>query len=150
MVWMVLGIPLTAVMVGGVLLTMSIKSYDGLVVDDYYKHGKEINLVLDRKLNAEKHRLEADIAFDAANNVEMTLAHDDTFRRPDQITFRLMHRTRAGRDESTTLIRYADGVYRGKLTAATDGVWIAQIETADWRIVGNIRLPLNRFSLSAI
>ena len=45
-VWLVVGIPLSAVIMGGVILYFSIVSFDGLVVDDYYTEGKKINRVL--------------------------------------------------------------------------------------------------------
>ena len=43
-----IGIPLSAVIMGIVMLTLAIQSWSGLVVDDYYRKGKQINRVLAR------------------------------------------------------------------------------------------------------
>ena len=48
LVWMLIAIPLSAVIMGVVMITLAIQSYSGLVVDDYYKKGKQINRVLAR------------------------------------------------------------------------------------------------------
>ena len=48
LVWLLIAIPAAAVIMGIVMLTLAIKSYSGLVIDDYYKHGKQINRVLAR------------------------------------------------------------------------------------------------------
>ncbi len=50
--WLVIAIPLAAVIVGSILLTISIQTFDGLVEDDYYKKGKEIDRVLKRDMAA--------------------------------------------------------------------------------------------------
>ena len=149
MVWMVLMIPLSAVIVGMFMLTMSIRSYDGLVVDDYYKHGKEINRVLDRKQFAMSHDLKAEVAIGENQEVKVVLGHQDGFEKPEKIDFRLLHRTRAGRDQVVQLTQYGDGVYRGRFPEQVDGVWFAQLETEQWRIVGNVDLPVKQFYLAA-
>ena len=48
LVWLLIAIPFTAVVMGVVMMTLAIQSYSGLVVDDYYKKGKQINRVLAR------------------------------------------------------------------------------------------------------
>ena len=47
-VWLLIAIPLTAVIVGFVGLALAIRSDDGMVEDDYYKQGMTINRMLDR------------------------------------------------------------------------------------------------------
>ncbi len=48
LVWMLIAIPFSAVIMGVVMITLAIQSWSGLVVDDYYKKGKQINRVLAR------------------------------------------------------------------------------------------------------
>jgi hypothetical protein len=48
LVWLLIAIPFSAVVMGVVMITLAIQSYSGLVVDDYYKKGKQINRVLAR------------------------------------------------------------------------------------------------------
>ena len=47
-VWLLIAIPLTAVIVGFVGLALAIRSDDGMVEDDYYRQGMAINRMLDR------------------------------------------------------------------------------------------------------
>ena len=149
MVWMIIAIPLSAVLVGSFMLTMSIKSYDGLVVDDYYKQGKEINRVLTRNENARRYNLTAIANMTKSRQLVVGLHHNDDFSLPKSIEFKFLHRTRAGKDQVHQLTRYADGLYRAPLPKGLDGIWKMQIETGDWRIVGNATLPQdNHFTLS--
>ena len=48
-VWMVISFPLAAVIAGTITIYLAIVSFDGLVVDNYYQRGLEINKVLDRE-----------------------------------------------------------------------------------------------------
>jgi hypothetical protein len=67
-VWLMIAFPLAAVIGGIVTIYLAVTTSDGLVVDDYYRHGKTINRVLARDRAAAEHGLEARIALDAANN----------------------------------------------------------------------------------
>ena len=52
LVWLVIAFPAIAVVGGISLLILSINIDTGVVVDDYYKKGKEINMVLTRDKKA--------------------------------------------------------------------------------------------------
>ena len=67
MVWMVIAIPASAVIVGSILLTLSITTFDGLVEDDYYKKGKEINQVLERDEFALEKEISAEVGIKTCN-----------------------------------------------------------------------------------
>ena len=69
MVWLVIAIPLSAVIVGMIMLTISIQTFDGLVEDDYYKKGKEINQVLARDEFALSNGITAMVTLDAQTGV---------------------------------------------------------------------------------
>ncbi|MCK7576724.1 MAG: FixH family protein [Chromatiales bacterium] len=45
MVWFVIAIPLTSVFTGFTMLYLAESGKDGMVVDDYYRKGKEINML---------------------------------------------------------------------------------------------------------
>ena len=62
MVWLAISIPLSAVIYGIFFLTVSITSFDGMVVDDYYKVGKQINRELKRDKAAQTHGLRAQVS----------------------------------------------------------------------------------------
>lgn len=140
MVWMVIAIPATAVLVGFLLLGLSIRHYDGLVEDDYYKRGKEINRVLARDQLAVRHAIAARLRV-AADELVLDLSHDGRLTVPPTLVLRLLHRTRSGLDRSVLLTAGPDGRYRGQLDGATDGRWVIQLETARWRVTGYLERP---------
>ena len=143
MVWMIIAIPLTAVVLGVVLITLSVVTYDGLVVDDYYKHGKEINLVLARDHEASRLGVSAELSFDLVKR-EFAVTVDRGGKDIDLNTARIrfMHPTRAGEDKSVTI----DAEHTGMATTVAlpplaAGRWIIELGTEAWRLVGTIRLP---------
>ena len=141
MVWMVILIPVSAVIVGAVMLTFAIRSDDGLVVDDYYKQGKEINRVLARTEEAARLGVVASIQFDQLGQVQIHLDQKFQADPMSAVTLSLVHRTRAGLDRKSTLIRYADGIYRGQMTLPDTGVWAVQLEADHWRVTGTMAQP---------
>ncbi len=141
MVWMIIAIPSTAVVVGMIMLSMSIRSYDGLVADDYYKRGKEINRVLVRDQLAKEHAIGATLAVDDSN-VVLDLRHDGRLSFPATLELKFLHRTRAGRDRAILLTAGPDGRYHGHIEHGASGRWFIQLETARWRVSGEADLPL--------
>ena len=61
MVWLIIMIPFSAVIMGGVLLTLAVSSDDGLVTDDYYKKGLQINRTLERDALAASYEIAGEI-----------------------------------------------------------------------------------------
>ncbi len=141
-VWMLIAIPLTAVIVGFVSLALAIRSDDGMVEDDYYRRGKEINRVLARDQAAVSHGLESRVELDDAHHellVRLTASHIVTL--PDNIELKFLHATRAGLDRSLILPRHADGTYRAPLPELALGHWNVQLAAQDWRLVGSLFVP---------
>lgn len=141
MVWMIIGIPLSSVIMGGVLLWLSIVSYDGLVADDYYKRGLEINRVLDRDRVAQQLGLSAALRMDAGGTRLLLVAAGSDFRSPARLELALSYATRAGRDHHVTLNQVSPGDYAGPVLELDDGRWYVQAATDDWRITGTLDLP---------
>jgi hypothetical protein len=141
MVWMIIAIPLSAVIMGGVMLSLSISSFDGLVADDYYKKGKEINRVLERDSYARAYDLSAVVTINPSGEVLAELKHEPGLLRPDQIQLKLLHRTRSGLDKTVPLEAFGNQHYRGNLEALVASHWLVQLETDTWRINGQATLP---------
>lgn len=137
--WLVVLTPLAAVVGGFVTLYLAATTYDGLVVDDYYRHGKEINRVLARDEAAARRGLSARLTLQReARLVEVELRGVNS---PTRLEVRFLHATRAGLDRILILPRMADGVYRAALPELAAGRWNVQIAAEDWRLVGRMRLP---------
>lgn len=143
-VWMVLTIPALAVLGGIAMITIAIVSDDGLVVDDYYQRGKQINRVLERDRVAATLQLHAELAIDAQHAVRVKLQSAVNAPLPKRVDLNLAFATRAGLDQVIVLERTAYGHYAGELSRALiDGRWYAQLQTERWRLVGALRSPLD-------
>lgn len=142
LVWLLISFPLTAVIAGFFTLYLAIISSDGLVVDDYYQRGKEINKSLARDHAAAQHGLRASVTLDVAKQevvVQLSAARQQPL--PDVLNVRWLHATRAGFDRTQTLIRVPDGSYHNAFPDLAPGHWYVQIEAQDWRLQGSLRVP---------
>ncbi len=139
LVWLIIGIPLSSVIVGMIMLILSIRSFDGLVADDYYKRGKEINLVLKRDQYARQHNINANVRLDSEKLlVEINIA--DVYSLPTEIEVQLLHPTQSGKDVAFQLSQKSPGVYAAELERLPSGRRIVQIGTPLWRLVTNVHI----------
>ncbi len=140
LVWLVILPPAAAVVAGLLTLFLALRTSDGLVVDDYYHEGLQINRLLHRDEEAVRLGLGADMALDTqSGEVSVMLrARDPDTPLPATLTLRLMHATRAGLDQLVTLRRQADGRYTGRHHVRAAEHWYAQIETSRWRLLQSI------------
>jgi hypothetical protein len=141
-VWLLIAIPLTAVIVGFVGLGLAISTDDGLVEDDYYRQGKQINRVLVRDRAATARGLESTVELDAARQeLRIRLTAHAPATLPDQIELKFLHATRGGLDRIFIAPRHANGIYRTPLPVLAPGRWNLQLAAQDWRLVGSLSVP---------
>lgn len=152
LVWMLIAIPLTAVIVGLTMLVIANRTHDGLVVDDYYKKGKEINMVLARDQAAARRGLRGDGHLNAAaQSVELNLTAAAAESLPEEIRLRWLHATRSGHDRDQLLMRGPRGRYAAAFPDLAPGHWYVQVEALDWRLQGSLHIPQEvRFELKAL
>ena len=141
MVWLIIGIPSTAVVVGMIMLTVSITTWSGLVVDDYYKKGKEINRVLARDKFAYELGLAAGFSLDEDGRVVIRFDPEVSVVPGDRIELQLVHATRPGLDGRIVLDNRNLGVLEGKLRLEGSGRWNLFLQTGDWRLTGSLQYP---------
>jgi hypothetical protein len=142
LVWMLIAIPAVAVVAGFVTLWLAITSDDGLVEDDYYKRGKEINRVLERDRAAARYGLEATIVVDPASGaMTVQLLAPRLPQPPAQLEVAFLHATRSGFDQRLVLPRDSDGRYRGRVSPLAPGHWHLQLAAGDWRLIGVTEVP---------
>ncbi|MDH3637734.1 MAG: FixH family protein [Gammaproteobacteria bacterium] len=148
-VWLVIAIPLSAVIAGVAILSFSIITNDGLVVDDYYRRGKEINRTLARDRTAITLGIKADVNLLVEDRrVRARLAANDLHRLPEIVHLLFLHPTQIGKDRTVVLTRGATGEYFGTLPALSRARWIVQLGTAQWRLNGSVSWPAQpNFSL---
>lgn len=140
-VWLLISLPMTAVIASMVTIYLAVSTSDGLVVDDYYKRGKAINVDLARDAAAARHELRADIDLDMRNNHVQLLLQGNIEPLPETLTLSLLHPTQAGYDQLLSLQHAGDGVYSGAIDEVGRGNWYLQLETVEWRLSGSMRMP---------
>ncbi len=144
-VWLLIALPLTAVIASFVTLGLAITSDDGVVEDDYYRRGKEINLVLARDQAAATRGLQGRVELDDAKHqllIRLTARAQATI--PDNVELKFLHATRSGIDHIMILARQSDGSYHAPLPQLAQGHWNVQLAAQDWRLVGSLRIPKER------
>ncbi len=141
LVWMLIAIPASAVIMGIVMLTLAVQSYSGLVVDDYYRHGKQINRVIARDRLAWELGLEAELALAADGTVRVAFVSGADLLPDGDIELAFVHATRPGLDRSLRLVRTGFGLYRGRVALEGSGRWNIALQTPDWRLTGSLRAP---------
>lgn len=157
MVWLIVCIPAIAVVMGAVMLYLAISTYDGLVSDDYYQKGLQINRSLERDERAESHGLSSLVTLDGGGGaVEILIEGDPGFVAPEIVNLRLFHATRPGLDKHIRLRRLGDGRYVAGVSKLAPGRWHVQLDADDWRLTGELtggdgalRLPLGRAAANA-
>ncbi|MCY4050396.1 MAG: FixH family protein [Gammaproteobacteria bacterium] len=133
-VWLIVGIPAIAVIVGAIVLTLSIVSYDGLVVDDYYKQGMGINQSIERTARAKELGIEATIEFAENALVEIQIISKPEYAPPESLTVAFRHATRSGFDQTVSANRYNNTTYHLYLPALLPGKWNIEIAADGWRV----------------
>jgi hypothetical protein len=135
MVWMIIMIPFSAVVMGAILLTLAVSSDDGLVSDDYYKKGLQINRSMERDALAGSYGLTAEVVLGAPDEMtEVSLAGNTEFQAPEIVHLRLFHATRPGLDRHLVMRRVASGRYVASGLRLEPGAWYAQLDAGGWRL----------------
>ena len=140
-VWLIIALPMTAVIASMFTIYKAVSTADGLVVDDYYKRGKAINMDLARDAAAARYQLKASIDIDLRDNRVQLLLESAAMESPATLTFSLLHPTQAGYDQVLVLQHRGDGVYAGDIDEMARGNWYLQLEADDWRLSGSMRIP---------
>lgn len=138
-VWLLIALPASAVLGGMVTIWIAVDSDDGLVVDEYYKRGLEINKKLDRDKAAVQYDLVAKIQIsEGQNNIRINFNSNDNFVSPTSIRLSFLHPTIKGHDQNLVLNSITKGIYEGALPSLINGNWYLQIEADDWRLLEDL------------
>lgn len=140
-VWMLIFIPFTAVIMGIIMMKLAIESDTGLVVDDYYKKGKQINQVIARDQAAAAMALNASIQFNTESKVIVNLKGNMELTLDETVTLGLFHSTKPGMDQSHSLEYMGNGTYMARIDPLDLGRWKVQLATESWRLTGSLHRP---------
>lgn len=151
--WILMAGPAAVVVAGIVTMWLAFSSEDGLVADDYYRQGLAINQTLARERTGAEMQIEARIGFSEDNaRIRLSLTIGSGTELPRTAQLRLVHPTRAGKDQVVLLQATAPGLYEGRLAAPEAGRWLLSLSDAGqtWRVRGVWRVPdENRVTLTA-
>lgn len=139
--WFLFGLPGVAVVAGITTVIIAATTFDGLVVDDYYKEGLAINRDLDKDHMAARLGLSAAMDFDLARG-KVSVVLDSKLPIPDQgaLTLNLIHPTRAHADVSIPLqAGTRPGHYEARFPPQARAIhWdlLLQPRHGHWRLLG--------------
>ena len=137
LVWLVIAFPFTAVVAGLATLWLAVRSADGLVVDDYYRQGLEINLDLARDARARALGLHLD-AQRVGDLLVVRLLGTTADQVPGRLRISLRHATRDALDRTLQVEAGTDGCYRMPVPGLMAGHWYLHVETPEWRLVDSL------------
>jgi hypothetical protein len=143
-VWLVAAIPAVAVIGGITTYAIAMATFDGLVEDDYYRRGLEINQVLVREQNAAARGLTAEVDFNQETGVFTINLGSKRGELPRALDVAFLHATRAGLDRRLEVPRRSAGTYVGRAPNLEAGRWHVHIEADDWRLREIIAVDLPR------
>lgn len=142
MVWLVILFPSLAVVGGIITIVIALNTEDGLVVDNYYKKGLEINK--DIRFDQTSKQLGISTFVDIntkSGEILATVSAEGPLSLSQELSFHLIHRTRSGQDQTTVLSRVGDSAeYRGYLKPPIiEGRWTIQVYAENhWRLRQNL------------
>jgi uncharacterized protein len=146
--WLLMAGPAVVVVAGFATLYLAVASEDGLVVDDYYRQGLAINATLAREERARSLGLNATLVLSPhRNGVQVSL--EGVSGLPSRLRLRLVHPTRAGQDQSVTLVFGPAATYAAALRPVEPGTWhvVVEDEVAGWRLAGTLLAGQDRMEL---
>ncbi len=145
--WLLMIPPLGAVLAGLYTLVLAVRSWDGLVSDDYYKEGLAIQQQIDRTARAAELGLQARVVL-REGRLTVWFEPGSKIALPPLITVRLIHPTQKGKDLQRNLV-IDQGRYWAPLELPTEGKWYIEIEdeSRQWRLSGTIHVPTEREEL---
>ncbi|MRI35414.1 hypothetical protein EOPP23_20860 [Endozoicomonas sp. OPT23] len=134
--WLIVGILAATFVAGSTWIWYSFKIQDSVVVDDYYKVGKGINIDLTRDRNASELNIAGEMLLDdLTGEIRITL-DGDMSEWPQQLKLSLLSPVFKEKDKVVTINRSFSAneqqqVYVGQLDQAISGKTYVQLETLD-------------------
>lgn len=129
--------PVAVILAGAVTAWLAIKSNDGLVVDDYYKQGLEVNQVIERDRRADALGLRATVLQGQGGNFRVLLTASGNAPLPPRLKLRFLHPARGGLDREVILDADGLGAYSGRSNdGGLGGRWLVRLEdeAGSWRL----------------
>ncbi|TLU66333.1 FixH family protein [Thalassotalea litorea] len=137
-------LPLSAVIAGITTFIIANTNADTVVVDDYYKKGKSINLEISKIKEAEKLGVTFDMKVSDTEIILKPTGNESSFAL---LNVSFYHPTLAARDFNLVLTADGNGWYRQTFEQSIDGKWRIQVLPFDkrWKLQTTVALPQSDF-----
>lgn len=141
--WFLIIVPLSSMVLSFTMMTLAFNGEDSMVIDDYYKEGRGINLKIQKLQQAKTLNIATQIQV-LSDSVEVTFLSGPA-ENGGALTLDFFHSTQKFKDFSVTLLRDASGTYRGPLSGNILGKWLISLHPFDesWKIQKIVSLPQN-------
>jgi hypothetical protein len=142
--WFLIVLPLTSMVLSFSMLNLAFNSEDSMVIDDYYKEGRGINLKIQKLQQAKILNISTKVQV-FSDYVEVVFI-SSALKNGEAITLDFFHSTQKFKDFSVTLLRDANGIYRAPLTRDVLGKWKLSLHPFDnnWKIQKVVSLPQSK------
>lgn len=140
--WFLISLPAAAVLAGSATWYLAWRSNDGLVAQNYYKQGLEINRSIESQQLARQLGLSAVLQMpDGKIHLRLSAVREITL--PPKLVLNIISPAREGFDKRVELLRNGDA-YEAPLPVLTPGHWNLSLadEAGTWSILGTAILPL--------
>ncbi|MFT4940031.1 MAG: hypothetical protein ACI88A_003082 [Paraglaciecola sp.] len=139
--WFLIALPVISMIVSLNMLRFALNGEDSLVVDEYYKQGKAININLQKIEMAKKLNIKAQMRIND-NSVELHFT-DGKPGSAAALNLVFYHATQKHKDTTFTLIKDASETYRALIDTDLTGKWQVSLQPHDelWKIQQTISLP---------
>jgi hypothetical protein len=139
--WFLIVVPLTSMVLSFSMLRLAFTGEDSMVIDDYYKEGRSINLKIQKLQQAKVLNISTKIQL-FSDYVEVTFISGKPVNG-EALILDFFHSTQKFKDFSVNLLRDANGIYRAPLTGDVSGKWKLSLHPFDenWKIQKVVSLP---------
>ncbi|GAB3018078.1 FixH family protein [Bowmanella dokdonensis] len=139
--WFLIAIPLVSIILSTKMLLLATSGQDSMVIDDYYKEGKAINLSLEKIQRARELGIDSLIHFEGQR---ITLRFvQGAPASGEALSLYFQHPTLKDKDFQLLLTQNADGAYSAQLPNALAGKWHLTLTPFDgeWKVLQEVGLP---------
>ncbi len=139
--WFLIIVPLTSMVLSFTMMNLAFTGEDSMVIDDYYKEGRAINLKIQKLQQAQNLNISTKTQV-FSDYVEVIFISGEP-ENGEALTLDFFHSTQKFKDFSVTLFRDANGVYRAPLTEDILGKWQLSLHpfNENWKIQQVVSLP---------
>ncbi|MEP4889785.1 MAG: FixH family protein [Aliiglaciecola sp.] len=139
--WFLITIPVVSICLSVTMLNLALNTEDSLVIDDYYKEGKGINLELTKIQEAKAQGISTVLTI-TDNRVQLEFLSGKP-NSGEALKLHFYHATLQDKDFSLLLTQDANGIYKATAEEPIKGKWKLTLSPLDeqWKIMQDKGLP---------